>query len=169
MLCECGQREATVHEVVIRQGKKTERHLCEQCARAAGLVLSAQPGMLANSNSSFLIELLLEYARLEPERLYRACAALLDVVGGAVGDIRSAHSFAASYIVDAAAALHQIDEENRARAVDLIERMTALGVEEASDFLRSFDGTRDAKPRSPTPRRRRRRRHRRPRAVRRSR
>ena len=129
----------------------------------------AQPGMLANSNSSFLIELLLEYARLEPERLYRACAALLDVVGGAVGDIRSAHSFAASYIVDAAAALHQIDEENRARAVDLIERMTALGVEEASDFLRSFDGTRDAKPRSPTPRRRRRRRHRRPRAVRRSR
>lgn len=37
MLCECGQREATVHEVVIRSGKKAERHLCEQCAREAGL------------------------------------------------------------------------------------------------------------------------------------
>lgn len=37
MLCECGQREATVHEVVIRHGKKTERHLCEVCAREAGL------------------------------------------------------------------------------------------------------------------------------------
>lgn len=36
MLCECG-REATVHEVVIRSGKKAERHLCEQCAREAGL------------------------------------------------------------------------------------------------------------------------------------
>ncbi|MEZ6232600.1 MAG: UvrB/UvrC motif-containing protein [Phycisphaerales bacterium] len=45
MLCECGQREATVHEVVIRQGKKTERHLCEQCARAAGLAPPAPTQM----------------------------------------------------------------------------------------------------------------------------
>ncbi len=37
MLCQCGQREATVHEVVIRSGKKAERHLCEVCAREAGL------------------------------------------------------------------------------------------------------------------------------------
>lgn len=37
MLCECGQREATVHEVVIRSGKKSERHLCEVCARQAGI------------------------------------------------------------------------------------------------------------------------------------
>lgn len=37
MLCECGQREATVHEVVIRAGKKAERHLCEVCAREAGI------------------------------------------------------------------------------------------------------------------------------------
>lgn len=37
MLCECGQREATIHEVVIKNGKKIEKHLCEQCARKHGL------------------------------------------------------------------------------------------------------------------------------------
>lgn len=38
MQCDrCGEREATVHEVVISQGQKVERHLCEQCARDAGL------------------------------------------------------------------------------------------------------------------------------------
>lgn len=42
MLCnECGQREATVHEVVIKSGKKAERHLCESCAREAGLAAPA--------------------------------------------------------------------------------------------------------------------------------
>ncbi len=36
MLCECGEREATVHEVIIKNGKKVEKHLCEQCAKAQG-------------------------------------------------------------------------------------------------------------------------------------
>lgn len=36
MLCECGEHEATIHEVVIRNGKKLERHLCESCAAALG-------------------------------------------------------------------------------------------------------------------------------------
>ncbi len=37
MLCECGQREATVHETVIINGKAIEKNLCEQCAQAMGL------------------------------------------------------------------------------------------------------------------------------------
>jgi protein arginine kinase activator len=38
MLCgECGEREATIHELVILSGQAIEKHLCEQCAAAAGL------------------------------------------------------------------------------------------------------------------------------------
>lgn len=40
MLCDtegCGA-EATVHETIIRNGKKVERHLCEACARRVGVV-----------------------------------------------------------------------------------------------------------------------------------
>lgn len=34
MLCEsCGQREATIHEVLIKGGTKMEKHLCELCAQ----------------------------------------------------------------------------------------------------------------------------------------
>jgi protein arginine kinase activator len=34
MLCsECGKNEATVHYTHIINGKKTEKHLCEQCAK----------------------------------------------------------------------------------------------------------------------------------------
>lgn len=37
MLCEnCKQREASVHQTVITNGKKQETHLCEVCAREAG-------------------------------------------------------------------------------------------------------------------------------------
>ncbi len=43
MLCECGQAEATVHEIIIKGGKKIERHLCERCARAQGIQVDAQP------------------------------------------------------------------------------------------------------------------------------
>lgn len=36
MLCQnCQERDATFHEVVIRQGKAVETHLCEQCVRRA--------------------------------------------------------------------------------------------------------------------------------------
>ncbi len=41
MRCERCEREATIHEVIIHQGRKQERHLCESCARQAGL--SADP------------------------------------------------------------------------------------------------------------------------------
>ncbi len=43
MRCERCEREATIHEVIIHQGKKRERHLCETCARQAGL--SSDPHM----------------------------------------------------------------------------------------------------------------------------
>jgi len=34
VLCEsCGQREATIHEVLIKGGTKLEKHLCEVCAQ----------------------------------------------------------------------------------------------------------------------------------------
>ena len=42
MLCSCGQRDATIHEVVIQNGKKVERHLCEQCAAQQGVTGSPQ-------------------------------------------------------------------------------------------------------------------------------
>jgi protein-arginine kinase activator protein McsA len=35
--CDRCQQEATVHEVAIKSGTTHERHLCEQCAKAAGL------------------------------------------------------------------------------------------------------------------------------------
>jgi protein arginine kinase activator len=41
MLCQCGEREATIHEVVIRNGRKSERHLCEVCAKLAGVDVGA--------------------------------------------------------------------------------------------------------------------------------
>lgn len=38
MLCErCGQREATIHEVLIQGGEQVDRNLCEQCASQAGV------------------------------------------------------------------------------------------------------------------------------------
>jgi protein arginine kinase activator len=37
MICECGQREATIHEVTIQNGTRVERHLCEQCASKLGV------------------------------------------------------------------------------------------------------------------------------------
>jgi protein arginine kinase activator len=43
MLCECQQRQATIHEVLIQHGKKVERHLCEQCASKIGV--STDPHM----------------------------------------------------------------------------------------------------------------------------
>ena len=42
MLCECGEREATVHEVVVHKGKTIERHLCDACAAKQGLGSSSQ-------------------------------------------------------------------------------------------------------------------------------
>ncbi len=55
MLCQrCGEREATIHEVVIRNGVPRETHLCESCAGQAGLsgmsspsVAELLPGLLA--------------------------------------------------------------------------------------------------------------------------
>lgn len=37
MKCDQCENEATVHEVMIKGGKKHERHLCEQCARKHGV------------------------------------------------------------------------------------------------------------------------------------
>lgn len=45
MKCEVPgcQNEATVHEVVIKSGKKVERHLCEQHAQTEGIVVAHTP------------------------------------------------------------------------------------------------------------------------------
>lgn len=41
MKCEkCHQREATIHLSQTRQGKTTEHHLCEQCAREQGISMN---------------------------------------------------------------------------------------------------------------------------------
>lgn len=41
MQCEQCDREATVYELRVVNGKKHERHLCEQCAREAGIAVPA--------------------------------------------------------------------------------------------------------------------------------
>jgi len=38
---KCGN-EATIHEVTIHNGKKVEKHLCEQCAAEDGIAVDAQ-------------------------------------------------------------------------------------------------------------------------------
>lgn len=48
MICnECGKRPATVHITKIENGKKTNMHLCEQCALAKG-ALSINTGFSIN-------------------------------------------------------------------------------------------------------------------------
>jgi len=43
MKCEkCQQREATIHLSQTRQGKTTEHHLCEACAREQGISMNLQ-------------------------------------------------------------------------------------------------------------------------------
>jgi protein arginine kinase activator len=47
MKCDCCEREATVHEVSIQHGKRSERHLCEQCAQAKGVLqIGPMPGLV---------------------------------------------------------------------------------------------------------------------------
>jgi len=41
--CDCCANPATIHEVTIHSGKRMERHLCENCARAQGVVVQSQP------------------------------------------------------------------------------------------------------------------------------
>lgn len=54
MRCERCEREATIHEVIIHQGQTRERHLCESCARQAGL--SSDPHMpISKLLSSFML------------------------------------------------------------------------------------------------------------------
>lgn len=37
--CDRCEREATVHEVTIRNGEKVEKHLCDECAKGDGLAV----------------------------------------------------------------------------------------------------------------------------------
>ncbi len=45
--CDRCDNKATVHEVTVTNGKKTEKHLCEQCARNEGLVVQPSEPMSA--------------------------------------------------------------------------------------------------------------------------
>jgi len=43
MLCEaCKERTATIHLTEVSNGQRSETHLCQQCARQKGLVISSQ-------------------------------------------------------------------------------------------------------------------------------
>ena len=47
MICdECKKNDATVHLTNIVNGKKTERHLCADCAAKHNIQASALPGFL---------------------------------------------------------------------------------------------------------------------------
>jgi len=43
--CQLCDKVATVHLTEIVGGKKTERHLCEQCAQNENIMIKAQPGI----------------------------------------------------------------------------------------------------------------------------
>jgi protein-arginine kinase activator protein McsA len=82
MRCE---REATIHEVIIHQGKKRERHLCEACANKSGL--SSDPHLpISQLISSFMLGPLIERAHEGgchhvgkfPRRALRDCRSLGD-------------------------------------------------------------------------------------------
>ncbi len=73
MLCECGEREATIHEVIIQNGKKIERHLCEKCAAKAGI--DAQPHVPIN-------ELITKYIMSQPGAAPGIKAAAAAFAGG---------------------------------------------------------------------------------------
>lgn len=43
--CDRCEREATVHETLIVNGKQVEKHLCEACAREEGIAIPAPPSI----------------------------------------------------------------------------------------------------------------------------
>jgi len=83
MLCECNLREATVHEVVIRNGQKAERHLCEVCAREAGL------GAPAPTQMADLLGKLMASQPQKPKALTPAKAAAMAQASAACPTCRS--------------------------------------------------------------------------------
>lgn len=52
MKCDHCEREATVHEVTVRNGVKIERHMCEQCAAKHGVVV--QPPAISDLIKHFV-------------------------------------------------------------------------------------------------------------------
>ena len=54
MLCDsCKQNEAVVHRIVVINGQKHERHLCAQCAEAAGSLVFKLPSFAELMDVSF--------------------------------------------------------------------------------------------------------------------
>lgn len=54
MLCDsCKQNEAIVHRIVVINGQKHERHLCSECAEAAGSIAFKLPSFAELMNVSF--------------------------------------------------------------------------------------------------------------------
>lgn len=65
MLCDhCGEQEATIHELVIKAGKPTEKHLCEPCAKAMGLQ-SASPAVISDLLTKYVVSHTVDASRPE--------------------------------------------------------------------------------------------------------
>jgi protein arginine kinase activator len=54
--CDRCENEATVHEVRIEAGKRREKHLCEQCARAEGVAAPQTPAPITTLLSNFMLQ-----------------------------------------------------------------------------------------------------------------
>jgi protein arginine kinase activator len=54
--CDRCDNEATVHEVRIEAGKRREKHLCEQCARAEGVAPPQIPAPITQLLSNFMLQ-----------------------------------------------------------------------------------------------------------------
>jgi protein arginine kinase activator len=53
--CDLCEREATVHEVVVRHGKRVERHLCEEHAKELGIIQAQSHTSVAGLVQSFVV------------------------------------------------------------------------------------------------------------------
>ncbi len=56
MKCDRCDNESTVHEVRIEAGKRREKHLCEQCARAEGVAAPQVPAPITQLLSTFMLQ-----------------------------------------------------------------------------------------------------------------
>jgi hypothetical protein len=166
------RRRRRANDILLSFAGDPDRFLCGAILRAAYRARSIepdgqfwryvrsitdQPHILKHENISFLLEAVANHVPVDPDATFSLCLGVIKEVGAQLGDIRYGHALSADPLVAIVAAFHQLDEANRIRAVDLLERLTELGVTEAAAFVEEFDRLPSRTPAQRPPRRRRRR------------
>lgn len=92
MLCEeCGKRAASVHITKVENGKKTDMHLCEQCAMQKNLL-----GISTSFSINDLLTGLLNAGGVQPFKMDSAKELKCDVCGLSYGRFRETGMFGCS-------------------------------------------------------------------------